>query len=371
MDRVVRIDCERQDRQRQRIRLAVPAVAALLVLYGCGESAGPPPAGPRPVPVVTAVAQERPVEVTEETVGRLDAVSVPLVAAETSGRVVRILRDAGDTVAADEVLAALDDRTQRLEVESARAAIERLRALVENQALTVRRFEDLAQEQSVSQSLLDQARAERVALEAQLREARARLADAQLALARTEIRSPAPGTLQRRLVSVGDFVHVGDPVFELVSPALLQAFLPFPERLIEVLEPGQRVRLEVPSQPGRTTEGRITELRPMVGAGNRAIEAIVNLDNPGGWRPGSSVNGTVVLETREAIVIPAIGVVRRPAGEVVYVVEGDIVAQRVVDPGIRNGALVEIRSGIAAGETVVADGAGFLTDSARVVVREP
>jgi RND family efflux transporter MFP subunit len=270
-----------------------------------------------------------------------------------------------------DALAVLDDRSQRLEVDSVRAAIDRLEALLENQRLTVRRFEDLAAEQSVSQSLLDDARAQRVALEAQLREASARLADAELALAKTRITSPVSGTVQRRLVSQGDFVQVGSPVFELVAPRLLQAFLPFPERLVEVLHPGQRVRLAVPSQPGRSTEGKISELRPMVGTGNRAIEAIVSLENPGNWRPGSSVNGTVILQEREAVVVPSIGVVRRPVGDVVYVVDGDTVSQRIVTTGVRSEGGVELMSGIAAGETVVADGAGFLTDGARIAVREP
>jgi RND family efflux transporter MFP subunit len=342
-----------------------------LWVAACGKSPSPPSPAARAVPVVTATAEQRTVEETERTVGRLAAVSVPLVAAETSGRVLRIQRDAGDRVAAGDVLAVLDDRSQRFEVDSARAAIDRLEALLENQRMTVRRFEDLAEEQSVSQSLLDEARAQRVALEAQLREARARLADAELALAKTRIASPVGGTVQRRLVSEGDFVQVGSPVFELVAPRLLQAFLPFPERLAEVLEPGQRVRLEVPAQPGQTTEGRISELRPMVGTGNRAIEAIVSLENPGTWRPGSSVNGIVILEERASVVVPSIGVVRRPAGNVVYVVDADTVSQRIVSTGVRNDGVVEILSGVAAGETVVADGAGFLTDGARIAVREP
>jgi RND family efflux transporter MFP subunit len=352
-------------------RWQVLAAVMAIVMTACGGAKDKAPTGPMAVPIGTAEARVRTVERTESTVGRLEAPSVPTVAAETSGRVLKVLRDVGATVAAGDTLAVLDDSTQRFAVETAHASIERLEALLVNQKLTVQRYEDLASQQSVSQSLLDDARSQRRALDAQLREARARLGDAELALEKTRILSPAAGTVQRRLISVGDFLSVGDPAFEMVSPQLLQAFLPFPERLTDALETGQRVRLKIPSRPDRGAAGVITEIRPKVGTGNRAIEAIVNLENPGGWRAGASVNATVVLAERQSVVVPAIGVVRRPAGEVVYVVQGDLVRQQVVETGITSKDDVEILSGLAGGETIAADGAGFLTDGAHVSVRGP
>ena len=62
----------------------------------------------------------------------------------------------------------------------------------------------------------------------------------------------------------------------------------------------------------------------------------------------------------------------RPAGSVVYVLEdpeGGVVRQRVVEPGERQDGVIEIRSGLEAGEVVVADGASYLSDGALVVVR--
>jgi multidrug efflux pump subunit AcrA (membrane-fusion protein) len=68
-----------------------------------------------------------------------------------------------------------------------------------------------------------------------------------------------------------------------------------------------------------------------------------------------------------------IAVVRRPAGEVVYVLEDPAeltVRQRLVETGERQNGSIEIRNGLQAGETVVADGAHYLSEGARVVVRE-
>ena len=58
--------------------------------------------------------------------------------------------------------------------------------------------------------------------------------------------------------------------------------------------------------------------------------------------------------------------VLRPAGKVVYALEGNVARQRVVETGLRQDGLQQILKGVSAGETVAADGAGFLTDGAAV-----
>lgn len=61
--------------------------------------------------------------------------------------------------------------------------------------------------------------------------------------------------------------------------------------------------------------------------------------------------------------------VLRPAGKVVYVIEGGKAMQRVVNAGVKRDGWVEILSGLKRGETVALDGAGFLTDNAAVNVQ--
>jgi RND family efflux transporter MFP subunit len=146
--------------------------------------------------------------------------------------------------------------------------------------------------------------------------------------------------------------------------------LPFPERVADSLVPGQSVRLRVNSG-NQAVNATISELRPMIGTNSRAVEAIVELDNPGTWRPGNSVSATVVLSTRTGqALVPALSVVQRPAGSVVYVLDGDTARQRVVEIGVRTNGDVEVRDGLAEGERVVVDGAGFLTDGTRVEVQD-
>lgn len=108
----------------------------------------------------------------------------------------------------------------------------------------------------------------------------------------------------------------------------------------------------------------------MVGAA-RAVVVIAEFTNPGGWRAGASVNGSVTLERRaDAVLVPEVSVVQRPAGTVVYVVEDGKARARPVRTGIRQEGRVEILEGLDGSERVVVDGAGFLTDGAPVQVKE-
>jgi hypothetical protein len=131
------------------------------------------------------------------------------------------------------------------------------------------------------------------------------------------------------------------------------------------------VTLDQPARPGATMTGTVTEVRPMVGTNNRAVEALVDLPAGTDWPPGGSVTARVVLASREGVVVPTGSVVRRPAGDVVYVLKDDKVTERRVTVGIRTSERAEVLAGVAAGETVVLSGAGFLTDGALVAVREP
>jgi RND family efflux transporter MFP subunit len=217
--------------------------------------------------------------------------------------------------------------------------------------------------------MLEEAIAQESARQAELNDARAKLAEAQYRLDRTRIRSPADATVERRLISVGDYVSPGTPVVTVVGTDRMRAVLPFPERLVGLLKPGLQVTLEQPARPGEKLEGTITEVRPMIGTNNRAVEALVAMPKGIAWPPGGTVSARVVLATREGTVVPSASVVRRPAGDVVYVADAEKAAERKVTVGIRTPQRAEILSGVNPGEKVVVSGAGFLTDGALIAPR--
>jgi RND family efflux transporter MFP subunit len=341
---------------------------ALALLAGCGKE--PAAVVQQGTPITAQTPQLREVMTLERSVGVITSPELPMVKAETTGRVIELLVDAGSVVKVGQALARLDDEVQQLGLKSAEAALSRAEVQRDNTAKSLARLTDLKATGAVSQGALDDANAAAQAAQAQVNEARAALAQARWGQRMTEIVSPIAGIVQERRVAVGDLVRIGDPVIELAAASALHAVLPFPETFLGRIQVGQRARLTLPERPDQIIDGEINELRPIVGRDNRAIEAIVAFANPGGWKPGGSILGEVVIEAHsDALTVPIEAIVTRPAGQVAYVVDGDVVKAVPVTVGVRTGSYAEITSGLRVEQRVAVKGAGFLSDGARVEVR--
>lgn len=346
------------------------ALAAGWLLAGCGKEANTAkrPSGPPPVLVTTALVQPTTLEIYEEVVGALEYVFDPKIGAEVAGRVTRALGYAGKKVRKGELLAEIDAADFEIQVRAEAADVGRLENLLAQQERVVERQQRLVAQGFISQNAVDDATAQRNALREQLLAARARADGGKRNLGKARVTSPIDGEVEVQIIAVGDYVKVGDPLFRLVGVQRLRARLPLPESAARRLRPGLRVLLTSPAAPERSLEAKIGEIRPTVGAANRALEAIVNFEADGNlFRGGGSVNARIVVATREhALMVPEQSVVLRPAGTVVYVVREGRAEQRVVETGLRQDGLQEIVKGLAPGDVVAVDGAGFLSDRAAI-----
>ncbi|MCC5795499.1 MAG: efflux RND transporter periplasmic adaptor subunit [Chromatiales bacterium] len=323
----------------------------------------------RAVRVTTMAAEATRIEETEWAVGVIESRRSPRIAAEVAGQVRRLHVDEGQRVRAGQLLAEIDDAQYRYERTAQQAEVGRLEAQIRNRELDLGRARRLVDERLVAAEQVDGLEAELDALREQLRGAEARVADSERRLARTRVQSPVDAEVAARLIDEGDFVSTGTVAFDLVDVDNLRIRLPFPEYLATELRAGLPVRLTSAAAGEAEVEATITEVRPGIDPASRSLVVIVDFANPGGWRPGASVRAEVVLSVREqAVTVPQVAVVRRPAGEVVYVVNEGRAEERLVRRGLRSGRMVEILEGLSPGDTVIVDGAGFLTQGTPVDV---
>ena len=156
-----------------------------------------------------------------------------------------------------------------------------------------------------------------------------------------------------------------------VSRGTFTIRLPFPEHVARLLRIGQGVKLTSFDNPDKVATARIKEIRPALNSSTQTLEVIAELPAGHEWYSLGSVRGEVVLRVhRGTTVIPEQAVVLRPAGAVVYVPDGDNVKERAIHTGMQRGGEAEILSGLKPGETVVVDGAGMLSDGAKIKVRD-
>ncbi len=353
---------------------ALAAVLLTLLVSACGDGSSNETDlvnNTRAVLVSTTVADVRDLPIWLETVGQVHSKSAPTLAAEVSGRITKVTADTGDRVEAGQLLAETDTSTLLLQQQAAQAGIERLEVHIANGERRVERFETLSSKNLSSQTQLDDAREQLEAYRADYKAAEAQLAIVNDSLTKSLVVAPVSGVIQQRMIATGDFVNRGQPLFEITRPELLQAWLPYPESVALKVRVGQPVEIFSPLTPGESVTGEITELQPSVGLGSRAIMAIIDLENPGKLRPSATLTGKVLVETRQAaVMVPIMSIVRRPAGDIVYVINNDKAEARIVGTGYHDGAMVEIASGLTGNETIATDGAAFLTDGASVTIRE-
>jgi len=326
----------------------------------------------RAISVHITHAQTREVLVELHSVGRLVSRNTPSLAAEIDARVVEILVDEGDAVKADQVLVLLDTTKTELARREAAADIERLKISIANERRRVSRYTDLKTRDMMPQERLDDAEAQLAVNQASLQAAEARLAVAQDRLERARLLAPFDGVVETRHVSVGDFATVGKPLITITDTLSLRALLPFPETVGDQLREGQQVFIESALAPGRIVEAEIDQIRPELGVMNKALIIVSDVINPGYWRPEATIEARVVVDRRaNAVIVPGVSVVTRPAGKVVYLYDSGRVRQQVVETGEILDEWVEIRTGVNAGDVLVTEGAHYLSDGAAVIVREP
>lgn len=312
--------------------------------------------GPPPALITVAQSGTRTVQVLEQSLGEADSTTAPKVGAEVAGRIIRVTADIGDAVKKGQLLAEIDSTDYS-------ADAKRLEAQAVTQQKLTERYRELARKGFISASALE-------GYEAQNTAAREQYTRAAKNLSRTRIVSPVDGRVDNRFISVGDWIDTGKPVFQLATSHSLRIRLPFPESVSSRVKPGMKAILSSPADPDKQLAGKVKEIRPTIGSSNRSVDAIVEITNPGNWKPGTSVNGAIVIaEHPSAVVVPETSVVLRPAGTVVYVIKDQHAKQVIVQTGAKQDGQVEILSGLKAGETVALDGAGYLTDKAAVAMQ--
>lgn len=356
---------------------------------------GPSPAGPAApsVSVVPAVARE--LVQRQLVTGSLVAREEVQVAAQIDGlRITEVLVEAGDRVMAGQVLARLDAAQIRVELAQSDAAIARSEAaiaqarsqiaeaeatLAEARA-SLERTEALRRSRNATQAALDEKIMQTRTAESRLAAARdgVRLAEAQLAetraareavllrLAYTELTAPTAGIVSERSARVGAVASSGaGPLFRIVENGEIELAADVAEQLLAVIRPGQAASVRVTGRDAPLA-GTVRLVDPRIDTTTRLGRVRVALPGATGLILGTFARGEIETARRSGVAVPLSAVLFEPAGAKVQVVEGETVRTRVVETGIKAGDLIEIRRGLAAGETVVAVSGTFLRDGDRV-----
>ena len=339
---------------------AAPAPGALPLATPGGAASAPAKAAGAPggggASVEAVKVTTAPMAKSITAVGSLRSDESITVRPETAGRIAVIGFQEGQRVPKGATLVRLDPAINQAEVQQAQANLTLARAKYE-------RASELQTKGFISGQARDEA-------ENNLKVAEASLALANARLAKTEIKAPFSGVIGLRSVSVGDYVKEGADMVNLESIDALKVDFRVPEVYLRQVSVGQTLEVSLDALPGKTYEGKVFAINPLVDAAGRAIVIRAQVKNTDtALRPGMFARVRLITQAvDEALVLPEQALV--PQGEeqfVFRVVDGKANRVKVVT-GQRRDGMVEIVSGLAAGDLVVNAGQLKLRDGSPVSI---
>ena len=309
-----------------------------------------------PVPVEVASVSEGSVSAYTSSTANLVAENEVKVLSEVEGRVLTLRVEEGDWVKNGQVLATLvrDDeeiafKKAQLQETNARAAFDRATELVERELISREEFDKLTIDYEIAGQ---------------------ELAEAEWALKKTTIIAPFTGRVTARMTQLGQHVRPGDELFQVTDFDPLVARIYLPERDVLGLEEGRDVQLRLDAADEVYFAGRISQICPIVDTSTGTVKVTVEAtDPPKQVRPGSFVTVNIVRETHPAaLLLPREAVLRELQKAHVYVAADDVAEKRAVTLGLEEGDLIEVISGVEAGDRVIVTGQGGLKDGSAVKI---
>jgi multidrug efflux pump subunit AcrA (membrane-fusion protein) len=415
-------------RRQVKLLLFVALAAALCAFaLGCSGSkaqsnntnAQAQAAAPQVIEVAVTPAISRQLPRYLEATGSLIGDEQTDVAPAVGGKVVAVAVDLGSFVERGAVLVRLDDRDARIRLDQAQAQVTQAEANVRQAQAKIglragqafdptrvaevgaarvalelaekqlKRYERLIETGDVSRSNYDQQKAQRDQLREQYEAAltvarqnyaavqtaqaaadaaRTQIAQARKAIADAIVTAPISGFIAERPADLGEYVTTSSKIATIVRTNPLRVRIDIPEQLVSNIQVGQSVSVTVSAYPDRSFAGRVHHVSPSVTPNSRtlAVEAQVE-NNDNALKPGQFATVRVLLpESTAAVLVPARAVRTEAGTSSVFIIKDGRAEQRLVQLGQAEGDLIEIKTGVAAGEPVAATNVEALSDGVPV-----
>ncbi len=348
-------------------------------LAGHGSSAASaaaaaPEGSEKPALTVTqARASVRRLPTLVQASGAITAWQEGSIGARVSGLpVVAVEVNVGDRVHKGQVLARLDDALVRTELTQAQANLAAAQAAARQAAANRDRALALKSSGALSEQDILQSTTLASTGEAQVAQARATLQAVQLKLRYTVLEAPDDGVISARTAALGLIAQSGTEMFRFIRQGRLEWRAELTATQVSQVQNGQEATVRLPG--GAQVTGKVRQVAPQLSADTRLALAYVDLDpasvTASGARAGMFASGDIRRAQSDAITVPADSIVIRDGRSFVMRLTGTRAHQAPVNVGRRAGEVVEILSGLAAGDAVVLRGAGFVNDNDTVRIVE-
>ena len=347
-------------------------LVALAAAVGCKKpsdggsgSAKPPPAAP--VKIATAVAGEAPTPDVIVVTGLVAADQRSDVTADTQGKVINVLCDRGQRVKLGQPCVTLDVRSAALGAKEAAANLAAAKSQKDLADQECARTKSLLEKGAITKSEYDRQMAQCTSAQEQVAAVQARTEMMSKSVSDGMVRAPFDGIVSEKMVSPGEWVAPGKPLFTLVDDDPLKVELSVSEIAISQIKLNERVEIVATANPAKTYGATITRMGAEVGR-TRSLIVEATIDKGSDLIPGMFAEAHIQIGQTPRVVLPADAVVKRGKTWHAFVVTktGEL-EERLVQLGAAPGPnQVSIVQGVAKGEKVATKVDDKIVDGLRV-----
>jgi RND family efflux transporter MFP subunit len=331
---------------------AVLAAAAFFLATACRTEAPAErraEAGPaESVSGRTVTVRDSTIDAVLEATGTAEPFQRATLSTKLMGSVTAVLVREGDAVRMGQVVARVDARDIEAKRAQVEAGIAEAEAVYQDALVQARRFRSLHADSAATGAQLDAAETGLARAEAGRRSAQAGARELEALGAYAQVRSPFAGIVTQRFVDPGAFVAPGTPVVAIEDASRLRVSVTVTPGAIGTLKRGTGV---VATIEGRPADAVVEGVVPAAGGGLYLVNAVV--DNGERAHPsGGSATLRLPLGARTGLLVPAGALVREGDLTGVQVITAAGRELRWIRTGARSGELIEVLSGLRAGDRV-------------------
>ena len=357
---------------------AITVLAASLATTGCGDGKDAQAGEPAPATQVGAenigIVTVTRIESGPQISGSIAPEREAAIRAELGGQILQTAVEAGQRVSRGQLLVRIDDTAVRDSYLSARSGVTAARSAADLAGRELDRMTKLVAAGALAEREAERAQSANAAAQSQLSDATARLTLAQQQLDNARVTAPFDGVVSERPANVGDVVAPGAALVTIVDPSSMRLEASVPAEQLASVRLGAPVSFSVSGYGDRTFTGKVTRVNPTADPATRQVRILVSIPNAGNTLVGGLfAEGRVSTEAREAPVIPQSALDQRGTSPAVIRIRNGTAERVPVQLGItdRIKETVEVRDGLAPGDTILLGAARGITEGSRVRVSEP
>lgn len=333
-------------------------LACSLVLWASGAQAEKTPDAA--VPVIVSPVKQQPFADEVEALGTTKANETVVITADTTEKVAAVHFEDGQEVKKGALLVTLDKNAEDAQLRSAQASRSETQSAYD-------RAKILQQTSALSQATVQERLAE-------LKKAQAAVDSVDARLNELTIKAPFDGVLGLRQVSVGGLVQPGDIITTIDDLSLIKVDFDISSLFLSSLKPGLPIIGKVDAYTDREFTGEVKTVDTQVDPVTRTVTVRAELPNPDRLlKPGLLMTIVLLKNERDALLIREEALVKRGEKNFVFLTgktDGkDIAREQEIQIGGRQRGVVEVLSGLEAGDQVVVHGTQKVRNNGPITIR--